>query len=99
MKATLQPHPMLLTFTNIDKAHTVTVDKATMPILEGQGAYSPIRGPRFCEYAMRDNPMSPPAMLGSAAIKNNSISTAIVSNRESSRCRRDKGVFETNSAK
>ena len=42
MKGTLQPHPTLLAFTNINYAHTIKVGKATAPILEGPVAYSPI---------------------------------------------------------
>ena len=47
IQGTLPPQPTLLALTNIKYAHTVTVDKATAPILEGPGAYSPIRVPHF----------------------------------------------------
>jgi hypothetical protein len=45
------------------------MDKATMPILEGQGVYSPIRGPHFCEYAMRVSPRAHPTLLVSPSTK------------------------------
>ena len=47
MKGTLQPHPTLLAFTNINLAQTVTVEKAAAPILEGPEAHLCFRGPHF----------------------------------------------------
>ena len=57
MQGALPPDPTILVFTNIKQAYTVTVDKATSPILEGPAGYSPIRGPNFanaeCEALLR----------------------------------------------
>ena len=42
MQGALPPNPTLLAFTNIKQTHTVTVDRATSPILEGMGVYLPV---------------------------------------------------------
>ena len=70
MKGTLQPHPPLLAFTNTNDAHTVTVVKATAPILEGPKRESSRRrrelsGLRvlFGEYAMKGTLQPYPTLL------------------------------------
>ena len=39
MQGATPPHPMLLVFINTKQTYTVTVEKVTLPILEGPGAH------------------------------------------------------------